>query len=296
MRNNIFVLVFSLILMSGYSQDTQDKFSYRIGDFEVVLLSWGQKQGNASVLIGATEKMLNECIPQGTFPNATNAFLVRTPEKTILVDAGYENGLTANLHANDIHASQIDIILITHMHGDHIGGLLSEGKARFANAQLYIPQPEYDYWMSDEAMNRVPENKRNGFIAARQVVEVYKDKLHLFVPGKLNEKTSELVQGITPFIASGHTPGHTMYMLESRAAKLLIWGDLTHALAIQMSYPEVAVTYDLDPQQAVSSRKEVFEYVAKNNIFIAGMHIQYPAMGTIRIDESGKYSFLLLAK
>ena len=296
MRNFFFILLFSLIFMSIYAQDANNKFSYKMGDFEVILLNWGQSQGKSSILIGATDEMLKECIPQGIFPNATNAFLIRTSDKTILVDAGYENGLLANLQDNDLHPSQVDIILITHMHGDHIGGLLAEGEARFPNALIYFSQPEYDYWMDDNVMNKLPEDKQRGFKMARQVVEVYKDKIHLFIPDELEGKTSPLLPGIIPLFAPGHTPGHTMYLLESGAAKMLIWGDLTHAMAIQMPYPEVAVTYDVDPKQAIISRKNVLEYVVKNNIFIAGMHIPFPSMGGIKEEGFGKYRFLPLTK
>jgi glyoxylase-like metal-dependent hydrolase (beta-lactamase superfamily II) len=279
-----------------FAQNSERTFVYRVGDFDVFLLNWGQRQGNSSILLGATDEMMKECIPQGTFPNATNAFLIKTPEKNILIDAGYEDGLVANLHTCNIHALQIDIILITHMHGDHIGGLLAEGKVRFPNAEIYIPQPEYDYWMSDEQMNKLPEDKQRGFKMARQVVEAYKGKIQLFIPNKLNEKAIELLPGITPLFAPGHTPGHTMYLLESGDGKLLVWGDLTHAMAIQMPYPKVAVTYDVDPKLAITSRKEVLEYVVKNNLFIAGMHIAFPAMGKIKEEGAEKYLFLPLGR
>jgi glyoxylase-like metal-dependent hydrolase (beta-lactamase superfamily II) len=296
MRNNLFVLMFGMVLMCGYSQENQNKFSYRIGDFEVNLLSWGQNRGDVSILVDATEEMIKECVPSGSYPSAINAFLIRTAEKTILVDAGFEEGLVANLHVYDVHAPDVDIILITHMHGDHIGGLLSNGEARFANATLYLPQQEYDYWTSDEAMSKVPEDKRKGFNTARRVVASYKDRIQLFNPGKLSESNSELLPGITPVAAFGHTPGHTMYLLESSGVKLLIWGDLVNAAAVQIPYPEVAAVYDLNPQQASSSRKEVLEYVAKNNVFVAGMHIAYPSIGAVREEKAGKYQFLPLQK
>ena len=296
MKNYLFVLLISVAFTSLQAQENENKFTYRVGDFEVNLLSWGQNQGSPSILIGATEDILKECAPQGTFPNAINAFLIRTLDKIILVDAGFEDGLVANLHAYNVHAPQIDIILITHLHGDHIGGLLSNGEARFSNAELYLPQQEYDYWMNDDAMNQLPEDKRSGFKMARLVVETYKDKLHLFIPFQLNEKTPSLLPGITPLAAFGHTPGHTMYLIESQIDKLLIWGDITHAMAIQMPYPEVAVTYDVDPRQAIQSRKKTLEYITKNNIPVAGMHIPYPAMGKIQKEDGEKYRFEPLSK
>jgi Zn-dependent hydrolases, including glyoxylases len=291
MKKYLFTGVFSLFALLLFAQN-ENAFTYKVGDFEVALLSWGQKQGNSSILVGATEDILKECAPQGTFPNAINAFIVRTPTETILVDAGFENGLVANLHANNLHANQIDIILITHMHGDHIGGLLSDGKARFSKAKLYLPQQEYDYWMSDEAMNKLSKDKQDGFVAARQVVAAYKDRLHLFLPSQWGEKTTALLPGITPLAAFGHTPGHTMYLLESGEDKLLIWGDITHAMAVQMPYPEVSVTYDFDPKQAAASRKITLERVADIEIPVAGMHIPFPAIGNIKRGIDEKYQFI----
>jgi glyoxylase-like metal-dependent hydrolase (beta-lactamase superfamily II) len=92
----------------------------------------------------------------------------------------------------------------------------------------------------------------------------------------------------------GHTPGHTSFLIESKESKLLIWGDLTHAMAIQMPYPQVAVTYDVNPEGAVQSRKAVLTYVSENHIPVAGMHIAYPAIGEIKSISDGGYQFLPL--
>ncbi len=99
-----------------------------------------------------------------------------------------------------------------------------------------------------------------------------------------------LLPGIYAIATYGHTPGHTSFLLESGKEKLLIWGDLAHAMAVQMPHPEISVTYDFDPRQAADIRKKMLEYVSKNNIPIAGMHIAYPAVGKISEKGSG-YTF-----
>lgn len=286
-----FTVLFVFLFCEGLKAQ-ENVITYEAGSFSITLLSEVQQVGKTGILVGATEKMLKETVPNGTFPNAVNAFLVETGKNTILFDAGYGRKLFDNLKTYGKTPDAIDVILLTHMHGDHIGGLLRDGQKSFPKASLYIPKPEYDYWMSDEAMLKLPENSRGSFTNARHVIQAYKDKLHLFVPGELNG-TEQLLPGIRSIAAYGHTPGHTGYMLESEGSKLFIWGDLTHAMAIQMPYPEVAVTYDVDPVKAVEYRRQLLDYVSENNIRIAGMHIQFPAVGTVKKNKSNGFDFTL---
>lgn len=280
----LLISVCYLFVSTGmHAQETPDTYTYRVGSFEISLLAESQGQGNKGILIDATPEMMEKYAPDGTFSNAMNAFLVKTPDKKILVDAGLGRKLFDNLQSLGVSPEQVDVVLITHMHGDHIGGMLKDGKVMFPNAEVYIAQPEHDYWMKQEG-NRSQQ--------AKDVIAAYKSKLHLFQPGEVGSKIKELIPGFTAIAAYGHTPGHTLFLMESGNDKLLIWGDLTHAMALQMPYPQVAVTYDVDPQTAVASRKAVLKYVAENNIPIAGMHIAFPAMGTIVQDASRKgYTF-----
>ena len=164
--------------------------------------------------------------------------------------------------------------------------MLKDGNVVFTKAELYLSKPEHDYWMSDEAKN--PN--------ARKVIEAYQAKLKLFQPAEIDAKPNDLFPGIQPVASYGHTPGHTSFMVVSGKEKLLIWGDLTHAMAIQMTYPQVAMTYDVDPGMAIASRKKVLKYVAKNNIPIAGMHIAFPGMGKITKASATEYTYIPFAK
>jgi len=291
------LIIMALLLTAIYSVKAQEEESpsmYEVGSFFITILPEIQQNGNKDILIGATDAMLKQYIPDGTYPTAVNAFMIETPDNTILVDAGLGMKLSGHLEACEKKAEDIDIILLTHMHGDHLGGLLKDGKKSFPAATLYVSQPEYDYWTSDAAMSAVPENKQKGFLNAREVLNTYKDNLHLFIPGSAEDTEKELLPGVRSIAAYGHTPGHTTYLLNSDGEQLLIWGDLTHAMDIQIPCPQVAVTYDVDPVQAVESRQRLMKYVADNNIRIAGMHIEYPGIGDIRGDNTKGYRFSLL--
>ncbi len=288
MKNLVKLILISMLFSfanQSFAQEIGNVFGNMVGDCEVILFSDGQSEGKVDILIEPIA--LEECVPTGTFPMAFNAFLVKTPEKNILVDTGNGTKLFENLASVDVNPLEIDAILITHMHGDHIGGLLANGEVMFPNAKLYIAQPEHDYWTNGEG---------GSFDQARTIIDTYKNQLELFETASINEEVKELIPSITAISAPGHTPGHTMYMVSSDDNQMLIWGDITHAMAIQIPYPQVAVAYDVDPKQAIESRKNVMKYVSENNIPVAGMHIPFPAMGKITVQEQiegadPKYTF-----
>lgn len=287
-------LCLGLWLLSAVAsaQELPSVFTYPIGNCTLSLLCESQQKANPGILIGASEEILKTYAPEGTFPNAMNAFLLQTPDKNILFDTGMGRKLFDNLATLGVAAEKIDIVVITHMHGDHIGGMLKGDAKAFPNADVYLPQPEYDYWTNPEIIAQTPENRRGGFHNAIRVIETYKDRLHLFVPDRLGEKAQPILPGIQGIAAYGHTPGHTVFLVEAEKQKLLIWGDLTHAMAIQMPHPEVAVTYDVHPEDAIRARREILEYIEKYRIPVAGMHIPFPGMGQIKKAEGTGYNFI----
>jgi glyoxylase-like metal-dependent hydrolase (beta-lactamase superfamily II) len=283
-RQLVSLLFVSVVFTETMAQENINIFKFTMGNFEITTLSEGQQKSGSSILIDATPELVKKYAPDGTFPSACNAFLVKALEKTILVDAGFGRNLFDNLKSQNVSAENVDIILLTHMHGDHIGGLLQNGKVAFPNAQLYIAQAEHDYWMNNARGEQ-----------ARNVIEAYKNNLHLFTPVDLENTATELLSGICAVAAYGHTPGHTAYLLKSENSQFLIWGDIAHAMAIQMPHPEIAVTYDVNPKDAVQTRKKILEYVAKNKIPAGGMHIAFPAMGNIVQNGEG-YEFIAIEK
>lgn len=283
MKTNKLILPVLLALLAApcvMAQESTFPSTYQVGSFNLTVLPEMQNKGNKGILIGATDEMLATYMPDGTYPTAINAFLLETADKRILVDAGLGRNLSAHLETCKIKPEDIDIILLTHMHGDHIGGLLTDGKKSFPAATLYVSQPEYDHWANDAK--------------AGAVLDAYKENLHLFVPAEAGTTGEELLPGIQGIAIYGHTPGHTGYLLQSDGEQLLIWGDTAHAMDIQMPCPQVAVTYDVDPVQATASRQRILKYVADNKIRVAGMHIVYPGIGDIRKDGNNGYIFSLL--
>ncbi|MCL2097346.1 MAG: MBL fold metallo-hydrolase [Bacteroidales bacterium] len=271
-------LLFMSVLMTSLGAFAQNIFTYKVGDCEVSMLSEVQQSIKPELLIGATPEMLEECAPDGTIPNAMSAYLIRMPEKIVLIDAGIGTNLFDNLFSLGIKPEEVDAILITHAHFDHIGGLLQDGKLMFPNAELYISELELEHWKNE---------KSQGGERARQVLKAYKGQRHTFQPVDLEDETTFLIPGIQAIAAFGHTPGHTVYLLSSDKDKMLFWGDLTHAMAIQMPYPEVALTYDIDPATAIDRREVILNHVAKHSIPIAGIHIAYPGMGLIKKSNKG---------
>jgi glyoxylase-like metal-dependent hydrolase (beta-lactamase superfamily II) len=282
-------------LTTNIQAQQKDVITFDIGDFAITLLSEGQNEGNQNILIGATDEMLRQTMPNSTYPTAVNVFLVQTGDKNVLFDAGFGRKLFDNLQTKGVSPSDIDAIMMTHLHGDHIGGLLIEGRKAFPNAKLYISKLEHDYWMNDTEMNRASENRRGNFTNARAVINAYRDKLHLFTPNEI-ETAQEILPGIRAVAAYGHTPGHTCYMVESQGDRVFIWGDLAHAMAIQMPFPEVAVAFDINPQMAIASRLKLLEYLEKNDIQVAGMHTVFPAIGNLRRNRAGGYHFTLICE
>ena len=255
----------ALIVIAATAQNT---FVHKTATAEVIMLSDGQRNGRMDILIGAMPEMIAEFAPNSTYPSATNAFLIRTKSgKNILVDTGFGRELFNDLQNLEISPESIDAILITHLHGDHVGGLMREGEVAFPKAKIL---------MSELEAQSANENMR-------RTMDLY--GLVTFNPGE-NAPTT-VFDDVKTMANYGHTPGHTVYFIDNVA----IWGDMTHAMAFQMPYPQVAVTYDSDSETAVASRIKMLVYLAANNYIVAGMHIAYPGFGTLKSNNKGGYIF-----
>ena len=194
----------SLATEQSENETEQLIYHYPLGNTKVALLSDGQNTADPSVLIGASEEILKEFVPTGKAGGAFNIFLLKLNGKNIMVDAGMGFHLVENLAKEGVSPEQVDVVLLTHMHGDHIGGLLKDGQRVFPNAELYISQKEVAYWTDKKLQASLPEGQQRGFEGAQAVVEAYKDKLHLFEPQAV-EQMQELMPGIKSIASYGHT-------------------------------------------------------------------------------------------
>jgi glyoxylase-like metal-dependent hydrolase (beta-lactamase superfamily II) len=281
MRKSIIALaatvVAAQVMVAASAQTTspeENVFRYKVGDYEVVLLSDGQLDEDTRGILDTPDEVLAPYLSvYGTYPSAINAFAVITPDRTILIDAGGSGLVAENLRVAGIY--RVDAIQLTHMHWDHIGGLTNNDDRVFDDSILSLSEIEADYWGAQDG-------------AEKKTLDLY--PVQLVEPFALNE-IPEGKDGVFPIEAYGHTPGHTMYMVASKGEKLLIWGDIIHAPAIQMPRPEISMRWDVDPDAARVSRAKILEYVVTNNIPVAGAHIAFPSVGTIeKVAEGYKFT------
>lgn len=241
------------------SQTSQDSiqhdgiYPFQYDGFEMWTLQDKVNTMSMKLFPEADPAIVSQLVPNGEAPAAINTFLIKRNGQYILFDAGLgeNNGgaLLRHLKALGIQPSDINAVCITHFHGDHIGGMVSNGKANFPNAQIYFSEKEQKAWSNDEN--------------TRKMLAAYKDRTHAFADDAI------ILDGIITKPAPGHTPGHTLFQI----GNVLIIGDLLHAAALQLPHPEYCARYDQDKPTAVKTRQTFYKYVEDNNLIVAGMHL-----------------------
>ena len=218
-----------------------------------------------STFSGISEEKMKALAPEGTVKLWRNIFafvLGETKETKVLVDTGMgEAGSLLAKVFGDIEPP--DIILLTHLHADHTGGLMDGDKARFPNAKVYMPKPALDHWKdtTDERM--------------RKIFNAYGDRILGFTDGE------EIIPGLFGRFAFGHTPGHALY----ETADILFVGDLLHAASLQFAHPEICASFDMDKPAAVAQRKLWLKKAADSGKPIAGCHLPY--IGKVKVKGEG---------
>jgi glyoxylase-like metal-dependent hydrolase (beta-lactamase superfamily II) len=289
---------------------TQAPGFYRmmLGRFEVTAYLDGVINLDSSLLRDISQADVQKLLKQSFFddprkiPTSCNTYLINTGSKLILVDAGGGQVfgpafgmLPENLKASGYKPEQIDIVLITHLHGDHFGGLLANGKPAFPNATIYVSKAENDFWTSDEPPKlNVSAAMQEHFDSGRKLAK--KTAMPYLVEGrwKTFENADLPVADVTAVPIPGHTPGHTAYAFTSGGKTLTVIGDTVHVAAVQFPRPGAAVSFDADSPQAIATRKALFKRLAESESLVAGMHLAFPGLGRLRADGDDSYAFVPL--
>lgn len=265
--------------------------SRQIGDFLVTVLNDGEMSASLDLLSGidtTNAEMIQRRAGLSEPGNIhINCYLIRGRGRTILVDAGTGGVndvgglLEVSLAAAGVTPDDVDTVLLTHGHPDHIGGLLdTEGRPVYKHAELHLHTLEAEYWRDDEKQNIASERGKRNFTLVRRTLDAYAHNLHLF-------NGNEIVEGILPVWLPGHTPGHSGFRIDSGEQRLLIWGDIVHFPHIQSAHPSVSIAFDCDPLQAEETREKVLEQAAREKLLIAGMHLDQTGFANILMADGG---------
>ena len=277
-------------------------YRVKVGQFEVTALFDGTLDFHSELLKNmdkaAIDKALSHHYGRATgIQSPINAYLVHTGDHLVLIDAGAgklfsedrQGRILANLKAAGYQPEQVDIVIMTHLHGDHTGGLSDmEGRAVFPNATVYANRMENEYWLSEQQAAAAPVERQIFFKMARESAVPYL----MTEKWKAIEGGAEIVPGIRAVAAYGHTPGHTAFEITSDGQSLLVWGDIVHSHVIQFSHPEVAIEYDSDAVAAVRTRQALLKDVAAKREMVAGMHLPFPGLGYVVAEGDGKYTWI----
>lgn len=275
-----------------------DIHKFKVGGFEVLVVKDGARpSGKPDQTFGTNQPaetvgalLTENFLPTDQFVNSFSPTLVDTGRDVILFDTGLGKAARAQgggrliegLAAAGYMPEDISIIVITHMHGDHIGGIMEEGKPAFPNARYIAGEAEYAFW-TDAARAGTPAEGNQKAVLAN--VKPNAEKMTFLKEG------GEVVSGITAMLAPGHTPGHMVFNIESEQKRLLLTADTANHYVLSLQRPDWEVRFDMDKAQAAATRKKVFDMVATEKIAFLGYHMPFPAVGFVEKQETG-YRFV----
>jgi glyoxylase-like metal-dependent hydrolase (beta-lactamase superfamily II) len=221
---------------------------------------------------------------------SVNVYLIDTGERQILVDAGAGGvfgpccgRLPEVLAVAGYSPADIDAVLLTHVHGDHSGGLSRDGRAVFPNAEIHVAKAELDYWMSDASRASAKPNHQPWFALGRADLAPYVSagRVRTFGPDV------EILPGVRALAAPGHTAGHTVFEIESQGSRMLVIGDLIHFAEVQLPDPSITIDYDDDEAEATETRLRLLNDLADSHELVAAPHVSFPGLGRVSREGAG---------
>ncbi len=271
-------------------------YRLQVGDLEVTALFDGTGVFDPHWLNGTTAAMDGVLKALHEDPHvldvADTGFLVNTGRQLILVDVGagswWGGGafgrFAGSLRSAGYTPEEVNIVLVTHLHSDHVGGLTTQDGTRvFPNADVYVAKAESDFWLSPDIAAKAPKDAQPFFRSAQAIAAPYikAGSWHTFTGSE------KIVDGMELVSLSGHTPGQTGYEFSSKGQKVLFWGDIVHALRVQLQHPEVTAIFDIDQIAAAATRHQMLTRLARQDVLIAGPHMNFPALGRLGKEGSG---------
>lgn len=297
MRNfKALLAVFIMTLLAGcacqavqHKEDGAQVSTIKLGEISVMAVEDAAGSMDISLFSGplsAAERA--GYFTDGKAPSSVNVFLVKLADKLILVDAGWGSGgrvqgrAMQELAKLGISPEMIDVVILTHMHGDHISGLLNNGKAAFPKARIMAATLEKSFWLGGPMLKNAAT--KGGAELSRKVAAAYEGRFDTFYFGE------EIFPGIATLDARGHTPGHTAFIIGEGRQRLLIAGDFMHAAALQFAEPDEYPRYDMNPAKAAEARRMLMDKAVAEKLAIAGMHLPFSGLGTVTKEGAG-YKF-----
>lgn len=219
-------------------------------------------------------------LPRDRLENSFAPNLVNTGEQLVLFDVGLgqlgrERGAGQArqlLSAAGYRPEDVDIVALTHVHPDHIGGLYEADQLAFPNARYVIGRVEFDAWKDGATIPSQRQDNRNLFL---KYVVPLADNMIFLEPG------DNIVPGIEAVEAYGHSAGHMAYHIESDGQAVLLWGDVTNHFVLSLQHPEWQVAYDDEPERAIATRLRMLEMTATDRLLVLGHHMPFPSVGYV---------------
>jgi len=269
--------------------NSPDVHSFRIGALQAYALRDGSMSvpnDNQAFGVGLTPQVVSAALtaagqPGGQIPLSIQPLLVKDGDRIVLIDTGAagemgtQGKLMASLKATGVEPGQVTDILISHYHGDHIGGLVTKsGALAFPNATIHISAADW------EVMEPYPEGEA--------LVAAIRPKVRPFMPAEL------LTPSITAVTLPGHTEGHTGFEIVSGESRLLYFGDAMHSSILSVGHPEWTQAWDTDGPAGVTTREGLLERAERDDLLLYGVHFPWPGLGHVKKQGKG-YAWAPLA-